>query len=86
MSLVFPDAPALPALLARNIHIELIKRTRLFSGLELGLRDISVGAADIRNISEPADGISYLSGVIQAGQAGREHSWMVHGFADVQVS
>jgi len=68
--------------------MELIKRTRLcrIGSDEVAVREISVGTADIRNIREPTDGITYLSGIIQAGKAGRESSWKVIGMADVQVS
>jgi len=66
--------------------MELIKRTRLcrIGSDEVAVREISVGTADVRNIREPTDGITYLSGIIQAGKAGRESSWKVIGMADVQ--
>jgi hypothetical protein len=85
---VFPNSPALPTLLIPNIQIELIKRTRIsrLGGLEIAMREISVGRADIRNIKEPVAGITHLNGVIQAGKPGRESSWKVYAMADVQVS
>lgn len=86
LSLIFQDAPAIPALLIRNVRIELVKRMRLFGGLELALRDTTISTANIQDISEPEDGISHLGGTIQAGQAGREHSWTFHEMIDVQVS
>jgi len=86
ISLSFPHAPALPALLTPNIRIELIKRTRIsrFGGLETAMQEISVGCADIRNIKEVAAGVTHLSGVIQAGRPGRENSWKIYAMADVQ--
>ena len=88
LSLIFPHAPALPELLTPNIQIELIKRTRVsrLGGLEIAMREISIGRADIRNIKEPVAGVTHLSGVIPAGKPGRESSWKVYGMADVQVS
>jgi hypothetical protein len=88
LSLVFTHAPALPALLIPNIQIDLIKRTRIsrLGGTEIAVREISIGRADIRNVKEPADGITHLSGVIPAGKPGRENSWKVYSMADVQVS
>jgi hypothetical protein len=88
LSLVFTHAPALPALLIPNIQIDLIKRTRIsrLGGAEIAVREISIGRADIRNVKEPADGITHLSGVIPAGKPGRENSWKVYSMADVQVS
>jgi len=86
ISLSFPHAPALLALLTPNIHIELIKRTCIsrLSGLETAIREISVGCADIRNIKEVATGVTRLSGVIQAGRPGRENSWKISAMANVQ--
>jgi hypothetical protein len=71
-----------------NIQVELIKRTRINrpSGAEIAVQEMSIGRADIRNIKEPADGITHLSGVIPAGKPGRENSWKVYSMADVQVS
>jgi hypothetical protein len=88
LSLVFPQAPALPTLLTPNINIELIKRTRInrLGGLEIAMREATIGRADIRNIKETVAGITHLSGVMQAGKPGRESSWKVYAMADVQVS
>lgn len=88
LSMKFPQAPTAPALLTPNIRIELIKRTRIsrLGGVEVAIRETAVGTAEIRNIMEPAEGITHLSGVLQGGRAGRESSWHVHGMADVQVS
>jgi hypothetical protein len=88
LSLVFTHAPALPALLIPNIQVELIKRTRIsrLSGMEIAVQEIPISRADIRNIKEPVDGITHLSGVIPAGKPGRENSWKVYSMADVQVS
>jgi hypothetical protein len=88
LSFVFPHAPALPTLLTPNIQIELIKRTRIsrLGGLEIAMREISAGRADIQSIKEPAAGITHLSGLIPAGRPGRENSWKVYSMADIQVS
>jgi len=73
-------------LLTPNIQIELIKRTRInrLGGLEIAMREICVGRADIQNIKEPVDGMVYLSGIIPAGRPGRESSWKVYAMVDVQ--
>lgn len=88
LSLKFPQAPTVPGLLTPNIRIEVIKRTRIsrLGGVEVAVRETSLGTADIRNIKEEAEGICHLSGVVRAGQPGRESSWAVNGMADVQVS
>lgn len=86
LSLVFPDEPALPALLTPDVQMELIKRTRITrcGGLETAMREITVGRADIRSIKETVAGVTHLRGVIQAGKPGRENSWNVYAMADVQ--
>lgn len=88
LSLIFPDAPALPALLTPDIRIELIGRLRLsrIGSTEVATRERVIGTADIQSISEPTEGIAYLRGTIQAGKAGRGSSWKVFGMADIQVS
>lgn len=88
LSLSFPDEPAVPSILVRDVRIELIKRTRLsrLGGLEVAMREVSVGRADIQNIKESGDGVTHLSGVILAGKDGREYSWKIYTLADVQVS
>jgi hypothetical protein len=86
LSLIFPDAPALPALLTPDIRIELIGRLRLsrIGSTEVATRERVIGTADIQSISEPTEGIAYLRGTIQAGKAGRGSSWKVFGMADIQ--
>lgn len=77
-----------PVLLTPNIRIEVIKRVRInrVGRAEIAVREISLGTADIRGIKQEAEGITHLSGVVRAGQPGRENSWAVNGMVDVQVS
>ncbi|KAL0947343.1 hypothetical protein HGRIS_013461 [Hohenbuehelia grisea] len=90
LSLVFPENPVLAQLLARNIRIVLLKRTRLWRRTEkkkeadIVVRDSTIASAQMRYINEYSEGVTLLRGTIRAGAEGRESSWCVEGVAETQ--
>lgn len=88
LSLACEDAPILATLLAPNIRIGLIKRTRLYrrGGRDISTRDVSIAAAEVLQIEDWSERVALVRGEIQAGSAGEECSWRVDGIAEVQVS
>lgn len=88
LRIIYPDSPALVKLLVQNTRLVFIKRTRIWrdGGREISVREVPLAGAQLRHIDELVEGFSLVTGVIQAGNAGRERSWGVDGMIEVQVS
>jgi len=88
LTIVFVDAPDLVRLLLQHVQFKLLKRTRIWTngGRDINVRHLHLGSGKPLWLYDSTKGVNVLNGVIQAGAAGRECSWRVHGVAEVQVS
>jgi hypothetical protein len=87
LSVVSPHEPATAKLLASNIRMQLVKRTRLYDNNgKTDTRDILLSSGEFQGITETTEGVTLLRGTIKAGSAGRESSWQIEGTIEVQVS